>query len=409
MQNILIVILTLFLFQQPAFGFKIFGGSSDKESATNTTNNGDYNKTVTPPSSPISRKSGKIVSFADAVERAEPAVVSIQTTKEMPLDLHPLLQDPFFKFFFNDPNGNLQGKGGNELPKQVQQGLGSGVIINKKGYVLTNNHVIKDAKSISVKLTDGRTSDAKVIGSDANTDLAVLKLNNLKDLPEITLGSSASLRVGDVVLAIGNPFGFEHTVTFGIVSATGSLRQRMASDSSMEGFSPMLDNLIQTDAAINPGNSGGALIDSEGNLIGINMAIVTNKYDVHSTGIGFAIPIDLAKTVMQQLIDTGYIVRGWLGAYLGDINEEVRKYLNYKEKSGVYVKGIFRNTPAAKAGLLSGDIIVKINGQEVKNVNAAISIVSNLSPGKGYPFEIFRKGEFITFSVIIAERPKENE
>ena len=348
------------------------------------------------------------ISFADAVERAEPAVVSIQTTKEMPMELHPLLQDPFFRQFFTDPYNNKKGKTG-DLPKQVQQGLGSGVIINKKGYVLTNNHVIKDAKSISVKLTDGRTSDAKVIGSDSNTDLAVLKINNLKDLPEITLGSSASLRVGDVVLAIGNPFGFERTVTMGIVSASGSLQQRL-SNGMEDGFSPMLDNLIQTDAAINPGNSGGALIDSEGNLIGINMAIITNRNDTHSNiGIGFAIPIDLAKTVMQQLIDTGYIVRGWLGAYLGEITEEVKKYLNYKEKSGVYVKGIFRNSPAERAGILSGDIIVKINGQEAKNINAAANVVANLAPNKGYPFEIFRKGEFITFSVVITERPKDKD
>lgn len=348
------------------------------------------------------------ISFADAVERAEPAVVSIQTTKEMPVDLHPLLQDPFFRQFFIDPYNNKQNKS-NDVPKQVQQGLGSGVIINKKGYVLTNNHVIKDAKSISVKLTDGRTSDAKVIGSDSKTDLAVLKINNLKDLPEITLGASANLRVGDVVLAIGNPFGFERTVTMGIVSAYGSLQQRL-SNGMEEGFSPMLDNLIQTDAAINPGNSGGALIDSEGNLIGINMAIITNRNDTHSNiGIGFAIPIDLAKTVMQQLIDTGYIVRGWLGAYLGEITEEVKKYLNYKEKSGVYVKGIFRDSPAERAGILSGDIIVKINRQEVKNINSAVNIVANLAPNKGYPFEIFRKGEFITFSVVISERPKDKD
>jgi Do/DeqQ family serine protease len=414
MQKILIVMLSLLLCQQPAFGFKIFGGDNSKDqSPSSSTKQSEEKLTPGVDATPIISKTNKPVklSFADAVERAEPAVVSIQTTKEMPMELHPLLQDPFFRFFFNDPNGNNQqpGKGGNnEIPKQVQQGLGSGVIINKKGYVLTNNHVIKDAKSISVKLTDGRTSDAKVIGSDAKTDLAVLKLNNLKDLPEITLGSSANLRVGDVVLAIGNPFGFERTVTLGIVSANGSLRQRVAND-TVEGFGAMLDNLIQTDAAINPGNSGGALIDSEGNLIGINMAIITNKYDAHSTGIGFAIPIDLAKTVMQQLIDTGYIVRGWLGAYLGDITDEIKKYLNYKEKSGVYVRGIFRNSPAERAGLLSGDIIVKINGQEVKNVTEAINIVSNLSPNKGYPFEICRKGEFVTFSVVIAERPKDSE
>ncbi len=399
--------------QQPAFSFKIFGndGSKDKDVIVTQAPEKiiDLSSGSTTPA-PLSSNIINRVSFADAVARAEPSVVSIQTTKEMPTELHPLLQDPFFKFFFTDPNGNQDNnQNNNNLPKQLQQGLGSGVIINKKGYVLTNNHVIKDAKSISIKLPDGRTSDAKVIGSDSKTDLAVLKVSDLKDLPEISLGSSDSLRVGDVVLAIGNPLGFARTVTLGIVSAKGSVQERLAGGGSLEGFSPMLDNLIQTDASINPGNSGGALIDSQGNLIGINMAIITNKYDSSNTGIGFAIPIDLAKAIMQQLIDTGHIIRGWLGAYLGDITEEVKKYLNYKDKHGVYVRAIFRDSPAQKAGLLPGDIIVKINGKEAENITSAVNIVSNLSPNKGYPFEIFRKGEFITFSVVISERPKESE
>lgn len=383
-----------------AYGLKIFGSDDTTEqlsAKSAQTSNAPNN---------ISK-----VSFADAVARAEPSVVSIQTTKEMPSELHPLLQDPFFKFFFGDPNGMGNGPGGNNpnnLPKQLQQGLGSGVIINKKGYVLTNNHVIKDAKSISIKLPNGKTADAKVIGSDSKTDLAVLKVEGLKDLPEISLGSSDNLRVGDVVLAIGNPLGFARTVTFGIVSASGSVQQRLADGGSLEGFSPMLDNLIQTDASINPGNSGGALIDSQGNLIGINMAIITNRYDSSSTGIGFAIPIDLAKSIMQQLIDNGHVVRGWLGIYLTDITDSIRQYLNYQEKNGVYVRAVFKNSPAEQAGLLPGDIIVKINGKPVKS-NDAVNIVSNLSPNKGYPFEIFRKGEFITFSVVITERPQESD
>lgn len=416
MKKLLIISVIILFCQSSAFGFKIFGndGNKDKDIVTNQTSENlpksDPKNTVTQNLNTSTGQTTNItkISFADAVSRAEPAVVSIQTTKEMPNELHPLLQDPFFKFFFSDPNVQGNGQGSNELPKQIQQGLGSGVIINKKGYVLTNNHVIKDAKSISIKLPDGRTSDAKVIGSDSKTDLAVLKVDSLKDLPEISLGSSENLRVGDVVLAIGNPLGFSRTVTLGIVSATGSVQQRLASG-QLEGFSPMLDNLIQTDASINPGNSGGALIDSQGNLIGINMAIITNKYDSSNTGIGFAIPIDLAKNIMQQLIDTGHIIRGWLGAYLGELTDEIKKYLNYKEKYGVHIRAIFRDSPAQKAGLLPGDIIVKINGQELKNINSAVNIVSNLSPNKGYPFEIFRKGEFITFSVVITERPKEND
>ena len=411
MKKLMFVLSIILIFSQgSAFGFKIFGKDDNKDKNpiitqdNNQTNNSD--SSITSKNLPSSLNNNR-VSFADAVAKAEPAVVSIQTTKEMPNELHPLLQDPFFKFFFNDPYGN-DNQSKNNLPKQLQQGLGSGVIINKKGYVLTNNHVIKDAKSISVKLPDGRTSEATVIGSDPTTDLAVLKVNNLKDLPEIQLGSSENLRVGDIVLAIGNPLGFARTVTLGIVSATGSVQQRLA-NGKLEGFSPMLDNLIQTDASINPGNSGGALIDSQGQLIGINMAIITNKYDSSSTGIGFAIPIDLAKTIMQQLIDNGHIIRGWLGAYLAEMTDELKKYLNYKEKPGVYVRAVFRNSPAQKAGLLPGDVIVKINGQEANNINSAVNLVSNLSPNKGYPFEIFRKGEYIVFSVVIVERPKETE
>lgn len=408
---ILTISIILIFIQGSAFGFKIFGKDDSKDKnpvVANEQNNTNQAITKLPlhANNQMENFSGR-ASFADAVAKAEPAVVSIQTTKEIPNELHPLLQDPFFKFFFNDPYGNEK-QNRNNLPKQLQQGLGSGVIVNKKGYVLTNNHVIKDAKSISIKLPDGRTSEATVIGSDSTTDLAVLKVNNLKDLPEIQLGSSENLKVGDIVLAIGNPLGFARTVTLGIVSATGSVQQRLA-NGSLEGFSPMLDNLIQTDASINPGNSGGALIDSRGQLIGINMAIITNKYDSSSTGIGFAIPIDLAKTIMQQLIDNGHIIRGWLGAYLADMTDEVKKYLNYKENTGVYVKAVFRNSPAQKAGLLPGDVIIKINGKEANNINTAVNLVSNLSPNKGYPFEIFRKGEFIVFSVVIAERPKDTQ
>jgi Do/DeqQ family serine protease len=428
------LLFIVFSAQSQAFAFKFFGKDDGKEQKeqkeqegnssagsesnseqdnaaksghTNVLNNNSNNSARSVASNMVLGK----ISFADAVARAEPAVISIQTTQELPNELHPLLQDPFFKFFFNDPNMRNHGRGQNntDLPKQTQQGIGSGVIVNKKGYVLTNYHVIKDAKSISIKLPDGRTSDAKVIGSDSKTDLAVLKVEGLKDLPEIPLGSSENVKVGDVVLAIGNPLGFSRTVTLGIVSATGSVQQRLANNGQIEGFGPMLDNLIQTDASINPGNSGGALLDSQGNLIGINMAIISSKNDSSNIGIGFAIPIDLAKDIMQQLIETGHIIRGWLGAYLGELSEEVNKYLGYKEKYGVHVRGIFRNSPAQKAGLLPGDIIVKINGKQVQNADAAAKIVFSLSPNKGYPFEIFRKGEFITFDVVITERPKDYE
>lgn len=341
-------------------------------------------------------------SYADAVEKAAPAVVSIQTTKRIAIEQHPLLQDPFFRFrFFGDPDFF------NELPQheQLQHGLGSGVIINSKGYILTNNHVIKGASDIVVKLPDDRIAKAIIVGADPQTDLAVLKIE-LDKLPVINLGVSAKLRVGDVVLAIGNPFGIEKTVTQGIVSATGSISARTTSAHPTEDLmssSVLLDNLIQTDAAINPGNSGGALIDAYGNLIGLNMAIISGSGG--SQGIGFAIPIDTAKEVMTQLITKGHMSRGWLGAYLSEINQELRHSIGLQKSGGVYVQGTFNNSPARKAGILPGDIIVKINGFTVDDSKSAIRLVSSLEPGKQYPVEIFRKGSYLPFAVVIGERP----
>ena len=337
------------------------------------------------------------ISYAAAVDKAGGAVVSIQTTKEIPIEIHPLMQDPFFRFFFGD-----QGLG-KDFPKQerIQHGLGSGVIVNKDGYILTNNHVIKDASSVIIKLPDGRSGEAKVVGTDSRTDLAILKVK-MKKLPVIKLGNSESLKVGDVVLAIGNPFGLDRTVTQGIVSAKGSIRERSNDQSTFGGF---LDNLIQTDAAINPGNSGGALIDSNGELIGINMAIISRSGG--SQGIGFAIPIDLAKNIMKQLIEVGHIVRGWLGIHLGDITKEVKEYLNYKGESGAYVQAIINNSPAQKAGLLPGDIITKVNNKAIKNRDELMQIIGGLKPGKAYPIEVFRGGKSLTYSVLISQRPKD--
>lgn len=337
-------------------------------------------------------------SFAPAVSKAAPSVVSIQTEKEIPLELNPLLQDPFFRFFFGLPDGS------NDFPKEQQHGLGSGVIIDKNaGYVLTNNHVIKDASQVTVKLPDGRTSNATLIGSDPQTDLAVLQIN-LKNLPEIKLGSSSQLHVGDIVLAIGNPFGIDRTVTQGIVSALGSLSARTADKSS---FGPLLDNLIQTDASINPGNSGGALIDADGKLIGINLAVLVSQYGANY-GIGFAIPIDTAKNVMQQLIETGHIARGWIGAYLSELSAEAKQYLNFTDKSGTYVRATLRNSPAQLAGILPGDIITKINGKGTANLNQTYRLIAGLTPAQPYQFEVFRKGKYLTFSVVIKERPAGN-
>lgn len=347
-----------------------------------------------------------IVSYADAVDKAAPAVVSIQTTQEIPLSSHPMFNDPIFKFFFGDSQENDENK---NLPqqKQLQQGLGSGVIVDKKGYILTNNHVIKDANSIIIKLSDGRTSEAEIIGNDSRTDLAILKIKQkdlLNNIPVITLGTSDKLRVGDVVLAIGNPFGFDNTVTQGIISGLGSVSAR--SNEQQVSFGGWLDNLIQTDAAINPGNSGGALVDVYGNLIGINIAIISRSGG--SQGIGFAIPINLAKDIMEQLIKTGHIIRGWLGTQLVDVNKDIRDHLGFNEKHGVYVQGVVRDSPAQKAGILPGDVIVKINNVDVKTVNEAVKLVGSLHPNKSYIIEIFRKFKFLSVSVLIGQIPKEH-
>lgn len=346
-----------------------------------------------------------IISYANAVERAVPAVVSIQTTQEISLSSHPMFSDPIFKFFFGDSNDGDDRKQAPQQ-KQFQQGLGSGVIVDKRGYILTNNHVIKDATAIIVKFANGSTSEAELIGSDSRTDLAILKIKQkdlLKNLPIIFIGDSDKLRVGDVVLAIGNPFGFDNTVTQGIISGLGSVSAR--SNEQQVSFGGWLDNLIQTDAAINPGNSGGALIDVYGNLIGINIAIISRSGG--SQGIGFAIPINFAKDIMDQLIKTGFIIRGWLGTQLNDVTKEIRDNMGFNEPFGVYVQAVIRHSPAQKVGILPGDIIIKINDIEVKSVNDTVKLVGSLQPNKNYNVEVFRRFKFLSFSVLIGQLPKE--
>jgi len=349
------------------------------------------------------------VSYADAVALAAPAVVSIKTTQEVTVDQNPLMQDPMFRYFFGEQNGgqgngewngNEKNKLGNDQPKETLQGLGSGVIISEKGYVLTNNHVIREADTVIVTLADGRSADGKVVGTDPDSDLAVLKIN-LDKLPVITLGSSQKLRAGDVVLAIGNPYGLDKTVTLGIISAT----ERAGTDVGI------LENLLQTDAAINPGNSGGALINSFGQIIGINTVIYSRSGG--NQGIGFAIPIDQATEVMNKLIEGKPIIRGYLGIMMQPINKEIRGYIDYKEGDGVYVRAVVRGSPAQKAGLLPGDVIIKINNTVITDERMALRLVSGLIPGKNYPLEIFRKGEYLSFIVTPSERkpaqPKRKE
>jgi len=338
------------------------------------------------------------VSYADAVALAAPAVVSIKTTKEIAVDLNPLYQDPVFRYFFGfDDNNNAQGPTQKNAPnanapKEISQGLGSGVIMNEKGYILTNNHVIRDTDSMIITLADGRTVDAKVVGTDPDTDLAVIKIN-LDKLPVIPMGSSKNLRAGDVVLAIGDPFGLDKTVTQGIVSAISRTARTEIG---------LLENLIQIDAAINPGNSGGALIDSFGRLVGINTAIYTRNGS--NQGISFAIPIDQATEIMNQLIAGKPIVRGYLGVVMQPLTKEIREQIHYETGEGVYIRAVIGSSPAQKAGLLPGDVLLKINNTPVKDSQDGSRLVSNLAPGKNYSVEIFRKGDLMTFSVFLGER-----
>ncbi len=344
------------------------------------------------------------VSYYKTVAKSAPAVVSIQTSQSIPLESHPMLNDPMFRFFFGDPEGR---DGRHEFVpygKQLQQGLGSGVIVDSRGYVLTNYHVIKDANSISIRLSSGASSLAEIVGGDSKTDLAILKIKNeslLDTLSVISLGDSDSLKVGDVVLAIGNPFGFDNTVTQGIVSALGSVKARSnEQDMSLNGW---LDNLIQTDAAINPGNSGGALIDTQGNLVGINVAIISRSGG--SQGIGFAIPINLAKIIMEQLISNGHIIRGWLGVQLAEMSYDLKRYLGFDEDYGVYVQSVVKHGPGYAAGIMVGDVIIKVNGDTIYSLADAVRLICSLTPKEKYSIEVFRNFKFLSISVIMGQTP----
>ncbi|HEY0720364.1 MAG TPA: Do family serine endopeptidase [Gammaproteobacteria bacterium] len=329
------------------------------------------------------------VSYAEAVTRAAPAVVNIATRKVVEEQANPLFDDPLFRHFFGDSPG--------AMPRQRQEtSLGSGVIINSQGYILTNNHVIEGAEQISVTLKDGRTADAKIVGADPEADLAVLKME-LTDLPVITLGNSDQLQVGDVVLAIGNPFGVGQTVTFGIVSATGR---------SQLGINTF-ENFIQTDAAINPGNSGGALITASGELIGINTAIFSRSGG--SQGIGFAIPTSLAKGSMEQIIEFGHVRRGWLGVEIQAITPELAESFGLKEPHGAIIAGVLRGGPADKAGLKPGDVLTEVNGTKVSDANAALNMIARTAPGESIKLNALRNGKAMEVKVEIGERPTQEQ
>nr|MDP2192689.1 trypsin-like peptidase domain-containing protein [Rhodoferax sp.] len=318
-------------------------------------------------------------SFRLAAQKSSSAVVSINTSKAA--KNNPRSDDPWFKFFFGDQ--------GNE----PQVGLGSGVIVSASGYILTNNHVVESADEIEVILNDNRRARAKVIGTDPDTDLAVLKIA-LDRLPAIVLGNSDTLQVGDQVLAIGNPFGVGQTVTGGIVSALG--RNQLGINT--------FENFIQTDAAINPGNSGGALVDTNGNLLGINTAIYSRSGG--SMGIGFAIPVSTARLVMESIVKDGQVTRGWIGVEPNDLSPELAETFGVKAKEGVIITGVLQSGPAAQAGIRPGDVITRVAGKPVSDVSELLSNVAALKPGTASKFSLLRRDERVELDVTPGVRPK---
>ncbi|WP_420235093.1 Do family serine endopeptidase AlgW [Pseudomonas sp. ABY48] len=323
------------------------------------------------------------VSYADAVTTAAPAVVNLYTTKVINKPSHPLFEDPQFRRFFGD-NSPKQ--------KRMESSLGSGVIMSPEGYILTNNHVTSGADQIVVALKDGRETLARVIGSDPETDLAVLKID-LKNLPAITIGRSDSIRIGDVTLAIGNPFGVGQTVTMGIISATG--RNQLGLNN--------YEDFIQTDAAINPGNSGGALVDANGNLTGINTAIFSKSGG--SQGIGFAIPVKLAMEVMKSIIEHGQVIRGWLGIEVQPLTQELAESFGLSGRPGIVVAGIFRDGPAQKAGLQLGDVILSIDGEPAGDGRRSMNQVARIKPTDKVAIQVMRNGKELKLTAEIGLRP----
>ncbi len=336
------------------------------------------------PSQAVSSEGSSPTGYAAAAKRAAPAVVSVTASKAPPR--HGQGDDPWFRFFFGDranPND----------PRQRQVGLGSGVIVSPEGYLLTNNHVIEGADDIEVQLADGRKARAKVVGADPDSDVAVLKIA-LDHLPVVAFGSADALQVGDIVLAIGNPFGVGQTVTSGIVSALG--RNQLGINT--------FENFIQTDAAINPGNSGGALIDTHGNLLGINTAIFSRTGG--SLGIGFAIPVTIARQVMESLVRDGIVTRGWIGVEPRDLTPEIAETFNLPVKQGVLITGVLQNGPASAGGLRPGDVVVTVAGRPVADTAQLLGAVAALKPQSEATIGVQRGDKTLQLKVIVAQRPK---
>ena len=326
--------------------------------------------------------------YRDAARRALPSVVHIFTSQKIRQPRHPLMEDPLFRHFFGDRS---------ESNEQRSAGLGSGVIVSSEGYILTNYHVVEAADQIEVAFNDGSTTPAKLVGGDPESDLAVLRIAPEKGksgkLPAITLGQMENLFVGDVVLAISNPFGVGQTVTMGIVSALG--RSHLGINT--------FENFIQTDAAINPGNSGGALVDSRGNLVGINTAIYSRSGG--SLGIGFAIPISTARSVMEQIIQTGTVTRGWIGVEAQEITAELAETFGLSDPDGALIAGVQRGSPADLGGVRPGDILLSVNGKPVKDPQVMLDLIASQKPGETVPFKLRRQKTLVDANIRIGKRP----
>ena len=318
-------------------------------------------------------------SMSPAAKSAAPAVVSIATTQAR--TSHPLANDPWFRFFYGDREDD-----------SPQMGLGSGVIVSPEGYILTNNHVVEGAQEIEVTLSDSRRKTAKVIGTDPDTDLAVLRIT-LDRLPVIAMGNSDTVQVGDKVLAIGNPFGVGQTVTGGIISALG--RNQLGINT--------FENFIQTDAAINPGNSGGALVDVNGSLLGINTAIYSRSGG--NMGIGFAIPVNTARQVLDGLVRNGQVTRGWIGVEPVELNSDLAETFGIKQTEGVIITGVLQNGPAFKAGLKPGDVLLAVGEKDVRNVSELLTLIAAQTPGTAVKMRIKRRNVDMTLEITPAQRP----